>query len=186
MTPRPDVVWLDVGDSQEVVINEIRTSGHSRFPVCRGELDEIVGIIHNKDLLELAFQGKAVDLAKAAAKPLVVHDGTAILKLLDMMKKSGLHMAIVVDEYGSVEGLVTITDILETIAGDLPEPGETVEVDAVQREDGSWLVNGSMPVDEFEDELGIRGLRNGGDYHTIAGFVLHGIGHLPKPGVPFP
>ncbi len=185
MTPRPDVVWLDVGDSQEVVINEIRTSGHSRFPVCRGELDEIVGIIHNKDLLELAFQGKAVDLAKAAAKPLVVHDGTAILKLLDMMKKSGLHMAIVVDEYGSVEGLATITDILETIAGDLPEPGETVEVDAIQREDGSWLVNGSMPVDEFEDELGIRGLRDGGDYHTIAGFVLHGIGHIPKPGESF-
>ena len=185
MTPRPDVVWLDVGDSQEVVINEIRTSGHSRFPVCRGELDEIVGIIHNKDLLELAFQGKAVDLAKAAAKPLVVHDGTAILKLLDMMKKSGLHMAIVVDEYGSVEGLATITDILETIAGDLPEPGETVEVDAIQREDGSWLVNGSMPVDEFEDELGIRGLKDGGDYHTIAGFVLHGIGHIPKPGESF-
>jgi putative hemolysin len=185
MTPRPDVVWLDVGDSQEVVINEIRTSGHSRFPVCRGELDEIVGIIHNKDLLELAFQGKAVDLAKAAAKPLVVHDGTAILKLLDMMKKSGLHMAIVVDEYGSVEGLATITDILETIAGDLPEPGEMVEVDAVQREDGSWLVNGSMPVDEFEDDFGIRGLRDGGDYHTIAGFVLHGIGHIPKPGESF-
>jgi putative hemolysin len=185
MTPRPDVVWLDVGDSQEVVINEIRTSGHSRFPVCRGELDEIVGIIHNKDLLELAFQGKEVDLAKAAAKPLVVHDGTAILKLLDMMKKSGLHMAIVVDEYGSVEGLATITDILETIAGDLPEPGETVEVDAIQREDGSWLVNGSMPVDEFEDELGIRGLKDGGDYHTIAGFVLHGIGHIPKPGESF-
>jgi putative hemolysin len=185
MTPRPDVAWLDVGDNQEDVINEIRTSGHSRFPVCRGELDEIIGIIHNKDLLELAFQGKAVDLAKAAAKPLVVHDGTAILKLLDMMKKSGLHMAIVVDEYGSVEGLATITDILETIAGDLPEPGETVEVDAVQREDGSWLVNGSMPVDEFEDELVIRGLRDGGDYHTVAGFVLHGIEHIPKAGESF-
>jgi putative hemolysin len=185
MTPRPDVIWLDLGDRPEQIIKEIRESGHSRFPVCRGELDEIVGIVHNKDLLELAFQGKAVDLAKAAAKPLVVHDGTAILKLLDMMKRSGLHMAIVVDEYGSVEGLATITDILETIAGDLPEPGETVEVDAIQREDGSWLVNGSMPVDEFEDELGIRGLKDGGDYHTIAGFVLHGIGHIPKPGESF-
>lgn len=185
MTPRPDVVWLDVGDSQDVVITEIRTSGPSRFPVCRGELDEIVGIVHNKDLLELAFQGKAVDLVKAAAKPLVVHDRTPILKLLDMMKRSGLHMAIVVDEYGSVEGLVTITDILETIAGDLPEPGEAAEVDAVQRDDGSWLVNGSMPVDEFEDVVGIRGLRDDGDYHTIAGFVLHGIGHLPSAGEVF-
>ena len=102
-----------------------------------------------------------------------------------MMKRSGLHMAIVVDEYGSVEGLATITDILETIAGDLPEPGETVEVDAVQREDGSWLVNGSMPVDEFEDMVGIRGLRDIGDYHTIAGFVLHGVGHVPNAGESF-
>jgi putative hemolysin len=185
MTPRPDVVWLDVGDSQEVVINEIRTSGHSRFPVCRGDLDEIVGIMHNKDLLELAFQGKAVDLAKASAKPLVVHDGTAILKLLDTMKKSGLHMAIVVDEYGSVEGLATITDILETIAGDLPEPGEDKERDAVERDDGSWLVNGSMPVDEFEDVVGIRGIRDIGDYYTIAGFVLHGVGHVPTAGESF-
>jgi putative hemolysin len=185
MTPRPDVVWLDVGDSQEVVINEIRTSGHSRFPVCRGELDEVVGILHNKDLLELAFQDKVMDLAGVAAKPLVVHDGTPILKLLDMMKKSGLHMAIVVDEYGSVEGLVTITDILETIAGDLPEPGEDEEMDAVQRDDGSWLVNGSMPVDEFEDVVGLRGLNEIGDYHTIAGFVLHGIGHVPNAGEAF-
>jgi putative hemolysin len=170
MTPRPDVVWLDVGDSQEVVINEIRTSGHSHFPVCRGELDEIVGIIHNKDLLELAFQGRSVDLAKAAAKPLVVHDGTPILKLLDMMKRSGLHMTIVVDEYGSVEGLATITDIMETIAGDLPEPGEAVKMDAVQRDDGSWLVNGSMPVDEFEDMIGIRDLRGaGGERREVGG-----------------
>jgi putative hemolysin len=185
MTPRPDVVWLDVGDSQEVVINEIRTSGHSRFPVCRGELDEVVGILHNKDLLELAFQGKPIDLAGAAAKPLVVHDGTPILKLLDMMKRSGLHMAIVVDEYGSVEGLVTITDILETIAGDLPEPGEDEEIDAIQRDDGSWLVNGSMPVDEFEHVVGLRGLKEIGDYHTIAGFVLHGVGHVPNAGESF-
>jgi putative hemolysin len=185
MTPRPDVIWLDLGDRPEQIIKEIRESGHSRFPVCRGELDEIVGIVHNKDLLEFAFQGKPIDLAKAATKPLVVHDGTPILKLLDMMKRSGLHMAIVVDEYGSVEGLATITDILETIAGDLPEPGEDAEVDAVQREDGSWLVNGSMPVDEFEDVVGIRGLRDGGDYHTIAGFVLQGIGHIPKPGESF-
>jgi putative hemolysin len=102
-----------------------------------------------------------------------------------MMKRSGLHLAIVVDEYGSVEGLVTITDILETIAGDLPEPGEDEEQDAVRRQDGSWLVNGSMPVDEFEDVLGIRGLKDAGDYHTIAGFALHGIGHVPRAGETF-
>jgi putative hemolysin len=185
MTPRPNVVWLDVGDAPDLVINEIRTSGHSRFPVCRGDLDELVGIVHNKDLLDVAFQGQPLDLEKAAVTPMVVHDGTAILKLLDLMKQSGQHMAVVADEYGSIKGIVTITDVLETIAGDLPEPGEAVEVDAVRRDDGSWLVNGSMPVDEFEDVVGIRGPRNGGDYHTIAGFFLHRIGRVPAPGESF-
>lgn len=184
MTPRPDVIWLDVDDPPEAVIAEIRACGHSRFPVCRGELDEIVGVVHNKDLLEFAFQGKPLSLEKAATKPLVVHDGTPILKLLDMMKKTGQHMAVVVDEYGSVEGIATITDVLETIAGDLPEPGETEEVDAIRRDDGSWLVNGSMPVDEFEDVLGIRGIRNG-DYHTMAGYVLSQLGHIPVSGESF-
>jgi putative hemolysin len=185
MTPRPNVVWLDLGDPPDAVINEIRTSGHSRFPVCRGDLDEIVGIVHNNDLLDFAFQGQPFDLEKAAVKPMVVHDGTAVLKLLDLMKQSGQHMAVVVDEYGSVEGVVTITDVLETIAGDLPELGEAVEVDAVRRDDGSWLVNGSMPVDEFEDVVGIRGVRNAGDFHTIAGYVLFRIGHIPAPGESF-
>src|SRR4051812_27777788 len=133
MTPRPDVIWLDLGDSQQAIVAEIRAAGHSRFPVCRGELDEVIGIVHVKDLLDYAFQGNRVNLEKVCVKPLVVHDGTPILKLLDVMKKSGIHMAVVVDEYGSVEGLVTITDVLESIAGDLPEPGEAAERDAIQR-----------------------------------------------------
>jgi putative hemolysin len=182
MMPRPDVVWLDADDAADTLIETIRTSGHSRFPVARGNLDELVGIVHNRDLLEFAFQGKALDLAALARKPMVVHDGTPILKLLDLMKGSGLHMAVVVDEYGSIEGIVTITDILESIAGDLPEPGEAAEADAVRRDDGSWLVNGWMPVDAFEDAVGVRGLRDRGSFDTLAGFVLQGIGHIPTPG----
>ena len=87
MTPRPDVVWLDVHDKPEAMIKEIQTSGHSRFPVCRGELDELVGIVQNKDLLSFCFQGKPLDLEAAAVKPMVVHDATPILKLLDLMKR---------------------------------------------------------------------------------------------------
>ena len=113
MTPRPDVVWLDVHDTPEAVITEIQTSGHSRFPVCRGELDELVGIVQNKDLLSFGFQGKPLNLEAAAVKPMVVHDATPILKLLDLMKRTGLHMAVAVDEYGSVEGIVTLTDVME-------------------------------------------------------------------------
>ena len=182
MTPRPDVVWLDLGDPQEQLLREIKAGGHSRYPVCRGTLDELVGIVHTRDLLDHAVQGRPFDLAGSAVKPLAVHDGTPILKLLDLLKSSGRHLAVVVDEYGSIEGIVTITDILETIAGDLPDAGRTPDVAAVRREDGSWLVEGWMPVDEFEDLIGVRGLRNAGDFHTVAGFVLNRLGHVPKAG----
>jgi putative hemolysin len=185
MTPRPDVVWLDLNDPQELLLNAIKTGGHSRYPVCRGALDEIVGIVHTRDLLAAAVQGRPFDLEAQAVTPLIVHDGTPILKLLDLMKTSGHHMAMLVDEYGSLEGLATITDIVETIAGDLPEAGRQAEVAAVRREDGSWLIEGSMPVDAFEDTVGLRGLRGDGDFHTVAGFVLNRLGHVPEAGDAF-
>jgi putative hemolysin len=185
MTPRLDVVWLDPGRPVDALLEEIRSSTHSRYPVCRGSLDQIVGIADTRDLLADAVRGRPFDLAASAVKPLVVHDGTPVLKLLDLMKASGLHLAIVVDEYGSVEGVVSTTDILESIAGDLPEPGEAPEVAAVRREDGSWLVDGRMPVDEFEDTVGLRNLRDLGDFHTVAGFVLYALGHVPATGEVF-
>lgn len=185
MTPRPDVVWLDPEEPHETLFEKIRTGGHSRYPVCRGELDRIVGVVHTRDLLDDAVRGRPLDVTTRAVEPLVVHDGTPVLKLLDLMKAGGQHLAVVVDEYGSIEGLVSMTDILETIAGDLPELGEDPEVAAVRREDGSWLIEGWMPVDEFEATLGLTGLRQAGDFHTIAGFVLHRIGHVPGAGEAF-
>lgn len=185
MVPRPDVAWLDVGKPQAELLEEIRTGGHSRYPVCRGSLDELVGVVHTRDLLGAVVQGRPFDLESSAGRPLVVHDGTPILKLLDLMKSSGHHLALVVDEYGSIEGLVTLTDILEIIAGDLPEAGDVVETAAIRREDGSWLVEGWMPVDEFEETVGMRGLRDAGDFHTVAGLVLHRLGHVPQAGEAF-
>ena len=185
MIPRPDVVWLDADDDANEVIDTIRKAGHSRYPVCQGDLDEIVGIVHTRDLLEGAVTGKPFDLAKSAEKPLIIHDGAPILKLLDTMKATGLHTAMVVDEYGSIEGLVSMTDILEAIAGDLPEAGEAPDVPVVRRDDGSLLVEGWMPVDEFEETIGVRDLRDAGDFHTVAGFVLHAIGRIPKAGESF-
>ena len=185
MTPRPAVVWLDSGDPVDALFDKIRSVGHSRYPVCRGELEELVGIVHTRDLFDDVVRGKPFDLAAHAVKPLVVHDGTSVLRLLELMKTSGLHLALVVDEYGSVEGVVSITDIMETIAGDLPEAGEAAEVAAVRRDDGSWLVEGWMPVDEFEDTVGLRGLRNAGNFHTVAGFVLNALGRVPKAGATF-
>ena len=185
MTPRPEVIWLDTNESVDALLDKIRSAGHSRYPVCRGDLEDIIGIVHARDLLDDAARGKPFHLERRAVKPLVVHDGTSVLKLLDLMKSSGQHFAVVVDEYGIVEGVITITDILETIAGDLPEAGEVPEVGAVRREDGSWLVEGWMPVDEFEETIGLSGVRGAGKFHTVAGFVLNTLGHVPTVGEAF-
>jgi putative hemolysin len=182
MVPRHDVIWLDIDDSPDIIRQEIVSSGRSRFPVCRGELDEIVGVVHTKDLLDHVLQGKAFDLTACLKKPLIVHDGTPVLRLLELFKQTGTPIAVVVDEYGSIEGIATVTDILETIAGEFPDPGEAEAGDAVRREDGSWLIDGMMPIDEVEDRLSLRGMRGDGDYHTLAGFVLSKLGHVPRDG----
>ncbi len=117
--------------------------------------------------------------------PLVVVETTSVLKLLDLFRRTGVHMAVIVDEYGITQGVATPTDILEAIAGDLPEPGEEAETPIVRREDGSWLVDGLLPIDEFEDRIGLRGLSEDSDFYTIAGFVLQQLGHLPTAGETF-
>jgi putative hemolysin len=185
MTPRPDVVWLDIDDTPEAIRREITASGRSRFPVSRGDLDEIVGIVHSKDLLDLLLTGKPLDLQACLHKPLIIHDGTPVLRVLELFKQAGLHVAIVVDEYGSIEGIATVTDILETIAGDFPDEGEEDDVGAIKREDGSWLVDGMLPIDEVEHRLGLRGLLGDRDFHTLAGFVLAELGHVPRAGEHF-
>lgn len=185
MTPRPDVVWLKVDDPPETVTARIRDGRHSRYPVCRDDLDDVVGIIHTRDLLDRAVRGQPFDLATTLTTPMVVHDGITVLKLLELMRSSGIHMAMVADEYGSIEGLATVTDILETVAGAMPDEGGGTEIAAVLRDDGRWLVEGWMPVDEFEDLVGLSGLRGDDDYHTVAGFVLKRLGRLPATGESF-
>ncbi|HET8725911.1 MAG TPA: hemolysin family protein [Alphaproteobacteria bacterium] len=182
MVPRQDVVWLDIDDDPETIRQEIKNSGYSRFLVCQGDIDEVVGVVRTRDMLDLAMQGQPVDLAKCMEEPVVVHEGTPVLKLLDLFKTTGIHMAVVVDEYGSLEGIVTVNDLMEVIAGDLPERGQETEEEAIRREDGSWLVEGMMPIDEFEDKAGLHNLKNGNGFHTVAGFVLHHLGHIPKAG----
>jgi putative hemolysin len=186
MTPRPDVVWLDVEDPPETAIREIRDGGHSRLPVCRGDLDEVLGVVHTKALLDAALAGRTLDLRAAATKPLIVHDGTPVLRLLELFRQSGVHMAIVVDEYGSVEGLATVTDILEAIAGELPELGREDDPGVIRRDDGTYLVDGMLPIDEVEARLGLRNMREEDeDFHTLAGFILRRLGRVPKPADAF-
>jgi len=179
MTPRPDLIWLDIADPVEIVGREIRDSGYSRFPVCSGDVDELQGIVSAKALLDQSLKGLAFDLKSALSDPLVVHDGTPVLRLLDLFKQASVHMAVVVDEYGSVEGIVTMTDILEAIAGELPDHDHAADASAVQREDGSWLVDGMTPIEEVEALVGMKNMKGEGDFHTLAGFLLDHFGHVP-------
>ena len=185
MTPRPDVLWLDPDDSPDAIATEIRDGGYSRFPVCKGDMDEVLGIVSTKALLDQTLRGRRLDLRAALVQPLIVHDGTPVLRLLELFKQSTVHMAVVVDEYGSVEGIVTLTDILESIAGELPEAGQEADGGVIRREDGSWLVDGMLPVDEVESLVGVPDLKGEGTYHTLAGFVLERIGHVPTPAENF-
>ncbi len=185
MTPRFEIVWLDLEDDPATIRREIAASGHSRFPVCKGEIDEIVGIVQVKDLFDRSLQGKPFDVAEAALPPLVVHESTTILRLLETFRGAPIHMAIIVDEYGSVVGIATPLDVLTAITGELPE-GTTDEAPAVvRRADGSWLIDGMLDIEAAEHVLQRRNMRGEHDFNTLGGFVLWQLGHLPQPGESF-
>ncbi len=185
MVPRPEVIWLDVSDPAERILTAIRDSGHSRFPVSESDLDQDLGIVHAKDLLEQLGREGSIDLRAASREPLYVPETMPILKLIDRFRVTAMHMAIVVDEHGSFEGLVTPTDVLTAIAGALPEhPGDDSS-DAVQREDGSWLLDGRLPIDKVERTLGVRDMQEDEDFVSLAGFVLYRCGHVPVVGEAF-
>lgn len=185
MTPRMDVVWLNIDEPPREHKNAIRSSGYSRFPIARGDMEEILGIVHSKDLLNESFDGINLSLQTAMRPALIVADTTPVLRLLDQFKKTGQHLAIVVDEYGSVEGLVSITDIMESITGGLPGRGQDYGEKPRQREDGSWLIDGMTPVDEVEALIGLKNMRGEGDFQTLAGFVIDHLKRIPTAGDAF-
>src|SRR5690606_13565221 len=185
MTPRSEVTWLDVGASAADIAARLRESRRSRFPVCRGSIDHPVGIVNTKDLARAVLEGGPFSLEALMQPPLVVLDGTPVLRVLDSFRREGVHMAIVVDEYGSTLGVVTAGDILEAVAGDLPELGEEAESNVVARDDGSWLVDGSVAIDEFEHRVAVSGVSGSRFYETVAGYVLYRLGRLPTVGESF-
>ncbi|RFC65384.1 HlyC/CorC family transporter [Fulvimarina endophytica] len=184
MVPRPDVDWLSIHDDEDENFAEILKAGHSRFPVLDTEVDEIVGIVHTKDLFEIQRRENRLDLRAALRKPLYVNEAMPILKLLEAFRNSDIHLAVVLDEYGAFEGIATPQDILTAIAGSLPE-GVEESANAVRRHDGSWLVDGAMPVDAFAYKSKVIEFPEDRDYETIAGFVLEKIGHIPEVGEVF-
>ncbi|BBK30905.1 putative hemolysin [Stella humosa] len=182
MTPRQRVVWVDLNASPDTARQILADSRFSRLPVCEGAVDHAVGIVHTKTLLPKALRGEPMEIRETMVPALIVPEQTPVLALLDRFRREGVHMAIIVDEYGLTQGIATPTDILEAIAGHLAETGEDESSSLVRRADGTWLVDGRMPIDEFEDGVGLRGLSGSGDFHTVGGFVLDRLGHLPTVG----
>ena len=182
MTPRLDIVWLDVRASREEIRRAVAESHYSRFPVCRGGLDQVLGVAKAKDMLAHCLASAEVDLQAVMTRPLFVPESRSALQVLEVFKSSRTHMALLINEYGSVEGLVTTNDILEAIVGDILPANQQAESDATQREDGSWLLDGSLPVDEFKEIFSVRRLpgEDRSDYETLAGFVLFYLGRLPR------
>jgi putative hemolysin len=181
MTPRNEIVWIDLADSPEEIRRKVIGSPHSRFPVCDQSLDNLLGIVHVKDLLGHGQDVEPFRIKGRLTLPLFLYEGTHGLKILEMLRASGTHNAVVLDEYGTVAGLLTLTDILEAVVGDIPDRSEDEEPRAVRRPDGSWLLDGRLPLDEFRDLLDLPALPVG-DFHTLAGLVVAQLGHIPKVG----
>ncbi|MBB4799883.1 putative hemolysin [Brevundimonas bullata] len=182
MTPRHDVFWIALDDTEEVLRDEIRSCPYSRIVVAReSDVDNPLGVVHKKDLLDALLTDGKFDIEKLVAEPAFIPQSTSVLKALEILKGSRIHMAFVVDEYGAFEGVVTATDILEMIAGDFNESHDEADVSIRKREDGSWAVDGQTDLDELGDVLGEEFGEHEG-FHTVAGLVLHHLSRLPHEG----
>lgn len=181
MTRRPDIVWLDVEDSWEHNCRKLADNAYSRLPVCRNNLDEVLGIVRAKDLLNGYLQGQQVDLAASLQSPTFVPESLPAFKLLESFKAHRTHFIFVIDEHGGIQGLVTLHDILGAIVGDLPALDDSDEPYAVQREDGSWLLDGMLPIDEFKDIFKLDKLPSDdtGNYQALSGLIMMHLGRVP-------
>lgn len=187
MTRRTRIVWLNVADSDEENWRKIVASGHSHFPVYEGTRDVVIGLVSVKALWANSAIGLPNRLRDHLTKPLIVPQTIHAVQLLETFKQSGRHLALVADEYGSIQGLVTLIDVMEAIVGDLPGPDDRHTPGAVRREDGSWLVDGGMELVEFKRRLGVAALpgEEGGDFQTVGGFMLDRFGRIPAAGESF-
>jgi putative hemolysin len=182
MTPRLDIIWLDLNDPAEVNRRKMIESNHSRFPVCQETLDNVLGVIHITDVLNRSLAGEPIDLASLLRQPLLIPETTHALRVLELFKQTGTHVAMIVDEYGVIQGIVTLNDVMEMIIGDIPSSDQEDEADAIQREDGSWLLDGMLPIDEVKElfDLDMLPGEERGNYQTLGGFVITQLGHIPK------
>lgn len=184
MTPRKEIVWLDIDSPFKVIRNKITKKPHAHFPVCRDSLDKVVGVIRTENVLVDFLAEEKINLKKLLLKPLFIPESMDGLKVLELFKKSGIHMALVADEYGNTQGLISLADILEEIVGDIPTINELDEEEIIKRDNGTFLVDGLVSVEELKEHFNIKKLpgEKTGEYHTVGGFVTNKIGRIPVTG----
>lgn len=186
MTPRTDLEFIDLNDTVEKNLARIADSPYSRFPVCDGDRSQVIGIVHAGDLFEQSIRSKSlsnIDIAAVTKPPLYVPESLSGMQLLEALKKNRAELALVVDEYGEIEGMVTLSDVMGALVGDVSVIDEQQEADAVQRDDGSWLIDGGVSFDRFRELLQTEARfpeETSGTYHTLAGFVLTQFGRIPN------
>lgn len=187
MTPRREITALDIYDTEETLRRKLMQFNHSRLPVIDGRIDNLLGIVKTKDLLAQYLDGKAIDLRAVMQPALFVPEGMGALDLLEKFKAERTHIALVTDEYGSIQGIITINDLAEAIVGDVPLTDEAHLEEMVQRGDGSWLVDGRVPIHEFKEKFAIKMLpaEEDGYYQTVGGFVMAMLGHIPRASETF-
>ena len=184
MSPRGEVEWLDLDGTAEELAEDIRALTHSRVILARGQVDAFVGVALVKDLLLALADGRPIDWPRMTRQPVVVHERTNVLRVMEQLRASPVQMAIIVDEYGSFDGIATPTDVLEAIAGEFPDTDEAPAV-ALRQDDGSWEVDGFMDIRQLSGILDRDFVDDANRYSTLAGYVLTQLGHLPGVGETF-
>ncbi len=183
MSHRSDIIWLDVNSSNEDNLAKIQKFGHAVYPVCEDELDNVKGIVNVKDLLAALLRNETIDFTKMVRSVNYFPETMNAYSALEKFKESKIHQGLVVDEYGSVVGIVTINDVFDALVGDISEEDGQIAYEMFEREDGSWLIDGQYAWDDFLKEFDMDDDGHVSDgFHTISGFILHELGHLPTTG----
>lgn len=182
MTPRMDIYAIDLDEGDQIVRARIAESAHARVVVCRGGLEHILGVLRIADLLQAALRGEALDVERHLSRPLYIPETISTTQLLESFRRERVQFGLIVDEYGDLQGLVSLTDVLTAIVGELPEPHDTSEAGMVRRDDGSWLVDGSVGLERLKATLEIDELPDESEhnFHTVGGFAMHSLGRIPR------
>lgn len=182
MTPRKEIMSIDIEDSQEKNCNLLRSCSYARFPVCKGSMEHIIGVLNTKRMLDRLLSGQPIDFTADLRPPLYVPATISLMQLLAQFKAARTHLGLVVDEYGELEGLVTINDVMEAIVGDMPASTLEEDDEIVQRDDGSWLVDGLISLVHFKEFFKLEALLPGeetGNIHTLGGIIMYQLGRVP-------